>query len=106
MAVEYELKSVERNIFKDETFHRTIHREDDAAFDANDTGTFEIREYLSKDVLSTGTMVKAGDSKSFAIDVLDTTSWALGKKYELLGRILNSTVSSNDVVYQVIFTVV
>ena len=109
MAVDYELNSEDVEIFNNETFTREIHRLDGAAFATNDTGTFEIREYLTKAELSNGTMTKdATESLFFEVNVSEThvADWELGRKYELLCRVLNSDANSNDVLYQVVFTVI
>lgn len=93
-------------IYSNESFFADISRDDALAFDGTHTFDVEIVDVLTNTIIDTEAMSKSGDSLLFEVRYFNTSSWVVGKKYKLLGRLKDTATLYNDVVLEVVFTVV
>ena len=84
--VKYESTSTE---YQGESFAKSIQKENNATWDANDTAEYEMTD-SSGTVVSSGSLTKSGDSLSFALFVPNTDTASLEGIHLLLVYLTNS----------------
>lgn len=98
------VEKIEVDLFQGESFFMDIEREDGAVFDATTLGVVSSRDNLGN-TLHTAAMNKSIDEKSFELRFTETSEWMVGKKYQLLARLTDTSSNYNDVVLLVTCTI-